>query len=165
MVQPALGPSLGVAPWNRRTVFSSDKFILQVAKKTRAHWRRHGYLWDVQVQVGVDEEVVVRFLAHEEGPGEGVGDLGAFFHDVTELTCGGGTAVTSVSVCWYEAQTFLPLCNAAVAPDNSFKFHLTEVLHSDNKSERTSLKSLKNKTKVMMDRYVLLLESRISINF
>lgn len=43
----------------------------------------------MQVQVGVDQEVILWFLFHQEGSGKGGGNLCTFFHHITELTCGG----------------------------------------------------------------------------
>lgn len=82
MVQPALGPSLGVAPWKEGAGGWP-------AGHGRWSWHCRGprgpHLGHMQVEMRSHQVLVAGVVLHEEGPGEGVGDAGAFLHHVPQL--------------------------------------------------------------------------------
>lgn len=85
MVQPALGPSLGVAPWKGGAGgWQAD----QTGRWSRSCQGPGGaHLGHVQVKVRRHQVLVAGVVLHQEGPGEGVGDAGALLHHVPQLAC------------------------------------------------------------------------------
>lgn len=83
MVQPALGPSLGVAPCGEQQVCGC------VGAQKRATGAGGGWgaadLGHVQVDVRGDQEVVVQVPLHQEGACKGVRDAGTLPHHLAQL--------------------------------------------------------------------------------
>lgn len=93
MVHPALGPSLGVAPWTETNAYLTPtepstpaQSQLKVIKDFRiARSSCDLHLRHMEVDVGSHEELVLRLFLHEERAGERVRNLSAFLHHVSQL--------------------------------------------------------------------------------
>lgn len=85
MVQPALGPSLGVAPWKGGAGGWQADPTGRWSRSCQGPGGPH--LGHVQVKVRRHQVLVAGVVLHQEGPGEGVGDAGALLHHVPQLAC------------------------------------------------------------------------------
>ena len=81
MVQPALGPSLGVAPCGETGRWAGSL----AGVRPRARDQGGPHLRHVQVDVRGHQELVGGIMLHQEGPGKSVGDAGALLHHLPQL--------------------------------------------------------------------------------